>query len=209
MNAVLAPPSAHIRIARQSDIPALARMLGRAFVNDPGFVCFAGSADGRAERIAPLWAALLRFGSNQLSDTYVDDELRGAALWTPPAYDQGSVRDGLRMLPSTARMTGWRGLLRFLSAHEALHRLLAARVPEPSYYLSVLGVEPEHQGRGIGSALMRPVLERCDRDRLPATLQTFTERNLPLYRRNAFEVVAETTIRGTSVRAWLMRRDPA
>ena len=40
---------------------------------------------------------------------------------------------------------------------------------EPAhYYLPVLGVEPEFQGRGFGSALLQPVLARCDRDRVGA-----------------------------------------
>ncbi len=209
MSTVLAPPSVQLRPARAADIPALAAMFGRAFAHDPGFNYLAGEGGGRPERLALLWEGLLRYGSNHLSDTFAEADLRGAALWIPPGRDQGSILDGLHMLPSVANLTGWRGVPRFISAHNALHRLLAQRVPEPNYYLAVLGVEPGHQGRGIGSALMRPILERCDRDRLPATLETFTERNLPLYERHGFEVVLETTIQGMSIAAWLMRRLPA
>ena len=37
-------------------------------------------------------------------------------------------------------------------------------------------MSPELQGRGIGSALMQPVLERCDRDGMPAYLEATTPR---------------------------------
>lgn len=106
-------------------------------------------------------------------------------------------------------MCGWRGLVRIMSAHRVLDERLARQIPEPNYYLSVLGVDPARQGQGIGSALMRPILDRCDQERLPASLATNLERNLRLYGRHGFRVVDEVNIPRTEIPTWLMRRDPA
>jgi GNAT superfamily N-acetyltransferase len=54
-----------------------------------------------------------------------------------------------------------------------------------------MGVTPARQGRGFGTALLRPVLERCHADRAPAYLEASTSRNRALYERNGFEVVEE------------------
>jgi GNAT superfamily N-acetyltransferase len=55
---------------------------------------------------------------------------------------------------------------------------------EPHWYLGGLGVTPDRQGRGHGSALLRVGLERCDRDGLPAYLKASNARNRPLYERH-------------------------
>jgi GNAT superfamily N-acetyltransferase len=42
---------------------------------------------------------------------------------------------------------------------------------EPHHHLAYLGAVPEARGQGRGSALLASVLERCDADRLPASLE--------------------------------------
>ncbi len=74
---------------------------------------------------------------------------------------------------------------------------------EPHHYLPYIGVAPEAQGRGLGSALMRPILDRCDEERLPAYLEATSERNAALYERLGFELRA-----GGSPPLWLMVRPP-
>ena len=79
--------------------------------------------------------------------------------------------------------------------------------PAPHYYLAVLGTDPEAQGRGVGSALMRPVLDACDRDGIPAYLESSKERNIDFYARHGFRVTEEVRMpKGPPV--WPMWRDP-
>ena len=93
-------------------------------------------------------------------------------------------------------------------AIDALEERRRHYVPTPHFYLSALGVEPERQGEGIGTALMQPVLERADREQLAAYLETAAARNVLLYERQRFAVVEELTLPGTDVHGWLMRRIP-
>jgi GNAT superfamily N-acetyltransferase len=77
---------------------------------------------------------------------------------------------------------------------------------EPHYYLFVLGVEPSLQGKGVGSALLGPVLARCDAEGMPAYLETANPRNLPLYERHGFRVRAEFAVPHGGPLTWLMWR---
>jgi len=71
----------------------------------------------------------------------------------------------------------------------------------------VLGTDPQHQGKGIGSALLAPVLAKCDAEGIPAYLESSKERNIPFYRRHGFEVTTELNLKnGPSL--WPMWRDP-
>jgi GNAT superfamily N-acetyltransferase len=62
---------------------------------------------------------------------------------------------------------------------------------EPCWYLPLIGVDPACQGRGYGSALLRYALEQCDRDGMPAYLESSNPRNIPLYQRHGFEIIGE------------------
>ena len=98
----------------------------------------------------------------------------------------------------------------------ALFLALCAAAPAPARaagdaargrYLAILGVEPARQGTGIGAALMRHRLERCDRDGLLAYLESSNPRNVPFYRRHGFEVLDEIQT-GTSPTIFPMLRHP-
>ena len=78
---------------------------------------------------------------------------------------------------------------------------------ESHYYLFLLGTRPEWQGRGLGSSLMAPVLETCDRDRVPAYLEATSERNKQLYLRHGFEVTEEIPLPDGPT-MWPMWRSP-
>ena len=86
-----------------------------------------------------------------------------------------------------------------------LHRKL---VPYPHWYLQVIGVDPAHQGQRLSSRLLRPMLERIDRERLPCALDTNTDKNVAIYRRFGFDVISENKLLGTPVTSFLMLRKP-
>jgi GNAT superfamily N-acetyltransferase len=115
----------------------------------------------------------------------------------------------LRLVPALARLTGWRRVREASAAIEVLEDRRRDHAPMPHYYLSALGVEPELQGTGIGSALIAPTLAAADAAGMPAYLETATARNVLLYERHGFDVVEELILPRTDVHGWLMLRPSA
>ena len=82
-----------------------------------------------------------------------------------------------------------------------------AHPEEPHWYLAVLGTAPEHQGKGVGSALISPILQKCDAEGVPAYLESSKESNIPFYQRHGFEVTGEIKVKNGPT-LWPMWRDP-
>ncbi len=75
---------------------------------------------------------------------------------------------------------------------------------EPHWYLSLLGVDPSHQGHGVGLGLLEYWLAAVEGDHLPSYLETDREENVAFYQRVGFEVQLELTVLETHV--WCMHR---
>jgi ribosomal protein S18 acetylase RimI-like enzyme len=95
-----------------------------------------------------------------------------------------------------------------MTANETMDKIHKARVQEPHWYLMLVGVDPELQGRGVGSAIIREGLARADRESRPCYLETSEARNLGLYERHGFAVLEEATLGKDGPQAWAMRREP-
>jgi GNAT superfamily N-acetyltransferase len=195
-----------VRLATLDEIPELAGVLARAFAHDPFYSYLAGDAPERMQRMRDGWSGILRFGSAHLSHTYTTEDRAGVALWLPPGYRGPSLLDSLRQMPALARLAGWSRLRTVGDAMAALEERRHHHAPQPHFYLSALGVEPERQGTGTGTALMKPVLDRCDREGVAAYLETAAARNVLLYERLGFGVVEQMDLPRTDIRGWLMLR---
>jgi GNAT superfamily N-acetyltransferase len=136
-----------------------------------------------------------------------EGEVVAASLWDPPGHWKIPVMAQLKMAPSLlVRVFGARSFshLRDYARVEALH----AEHTEPHYYLAVLGTDPDHQGKGLGSALMQPILDRCDEEGVGAYLESSKESNIPFYSRHGFEVVSEHVFHQGGPSLWPMWRTP-
>jgi ribosomal protein S18 acetylase RimI-like enzyme len=111
---------------------------------------------------------------------FCSDDYAGAALWLRPGVHPDEERLG-ELMETTASPAAQ-------EAGGAIFEQMAKFHPKkPHWYLPLIGVDPAHQGGGHGDALMRYALERFDRERLPAYLESTNPRNISLYRRHGFE----------------------
>ena len=198
------PDGSDIRKASQAELPQVVDAVAQAFYDDPVFSWLFPDDERRHEslrRAFGLWAERVWMPHHE---SFTTDELIGAAFWLPPETWHLSIPQQLRMTPAMVRILrpreGFR-LMRLLNLIESNHP------HERHYYLPVIGILPEWQGRGFGSALLRPMLDRCDTEHVPAYLEASTHRNRALYERHGFEVTGELSV-GGSPPLWPMWREP-
>jgi ribosomal protein S18 acetylase RimI-like enzyme len=194
-----------LRKGEPGDVEGVAASMARAFDDDPWVDWLVRKDARRAEAILGFFRLTYGRLAMRWRESWVDPELRGAAMWAPPGQWHLSFLGELGALPAFARIVSLR---RVWSVWRATQPIASAHPPEPHWYLLHLGVDPSAQGQGLGAALCRPVLERCDREGSPAYLETAKERNLAFYRKLGFEIVAELPITGGPM-IWGMWRKPA
>lgn len=196
-----------VRPASPSDVQGMSRSLARAFYDDPVWNWFMPNDATRGQQLERMFATLtrkvyLRYGN----DCYTTDGYHGAALWVPPGNGKLSIRDVVRILPGWTKAIGWRELLR---AQRGIDSFEKVHPSEPHYYLSFVGVAPEHQGRGLGTALVRAVLETCDREQKPAYLEATSIGSRTCYERLGFLTGREEHLAADGPPFWTMWRPPA
>jgi ribosomal protein S18 acetylase RimI-like enzyme len=98
---------------------------------------------------------------------------------------------------------GPRALVKYMAADRMLRRM---HPKAPHHYLFVLGVEPELQGRGLGSRLLHELCARADRESLPCYLETDKSSSVRLYQRHGFEVERDESEARLGARFWTMLR---
>jgi GNAT superfamily N-acetyltransferase len=202
---VSVPEPPKIRRASLADVPQLADALARAFHDDPGFSHVLPDPGDRTGRLRLFFETELRGIGIPAGLAWTTDDVVGGAVWMPPDAWRVPVTATLRELRPVARAFGRRLPLAFWSRL----RMEARHPKRPQHwYLAVMGVVPERQGRGLGGELLRPALESLDADGIPAYLESSSPRSRALYQRNGFEVNAEINLPAGGPPLWLMWRDP-
>jgi GNAT superfamily N-acetyltransferase len=172
-----------VRPANEDDHEAAAEALALAFVDDPAWTHLLPSNETRGEQLLAFFTAEIGHLAPRHREVWVTEDGSGAAVWGRPGAWRVPTRETMSQGRPMAAVFG----RRFPLAIWTQLRLERHHPRKPHHwYLHYLGVEPRSQGRGLGTALLAPVLERCDREGTPAHLESSTERNRVLYERNGF-----------------------
>jgi len=111
----------------------------------------------------------------------------GVALWLPPGVtpDEAAL---VSVLQDTVGAAQRDALFSMFEQMNAFHPR------EAHWHLPLIGVDPAHQGKGVGAALLRRVLDACDSQKMLAYLEATSVRNVPLYERHGFEALGRIQV---------------
>jgi GNAT superfamily N-acetyltransferase len=193
-----------VRHAEATDVPALVRMLVRAYMDDPVATWLCRSDRLRARMLEAMYSARLRQMLAHES-VWTNPARSSAAVWTPPGHHQAGIGANARLLGCMLdpRMIA---RLPLLAIGFTRMRRRHPRTP-PHWYLSLLGTDPDARGHGFGSDMLQPVLERCDIDGVGTYLESSKPRNLDFYARHGFQTIGELQL-PQGPKMWPMWREP-
>lgn len=182
--------------------------LSQAFADDPFYqavtVDFAHDSGKRSAVLSRYFELAieeaLRVGEVRISGT------GAAAVWITGKADMAEVDAS-----SAVRSNALRGVLGTLGLdnYRRIGDAMASNVPvhlKTAWYLSILGVHPSQQGKGIAGELLRATLDRADKLGVQCFLETFNPLSLPFYERFGFgqDIRCIETITGRPY--WILSR---
>ena len=186
-------------------------LLGRAFVDDPLWREIFSDPDTRPELLASMFTALTKATVAARGVAETSQELSAVALWLPPGRNVGfgAMVKSRFALPRFALALPADDRKRMLAVLSQLEERKKALMPNPHWYLAAVGVSPDRQGEGLGSALVRSGLRKADMGNVSVYLETETEDNVRFYAHLGFNVIEQVTAAGLDLPVWLMTRLPA
>jgi GNAT superfamily N-acetyltransferase len=195
---------------RPEDVDGAIEILARAFHDDPGALIVEPDPALRPAALTALFAPVVRqalpFG--HVAAARLDGRIVGVATFLPPGHDTATdeemiaagLLEAIAAAPAAAERMG--PMLDFLEAQHV------RAIDGPHWRLEFFGVEPDLQGSGVGSRLIRSGHSVADAAGERCYLETFTQKNVDWYEKRGYRVAIDGVVPGTDVRVWGLVREP-
>ena len=189
-----------IRDANSRELAKVLDTVTLAFAADPLMRWFYPGSDAYLNDFRRLIEAYCGTSVDQ-GATFVADDLGGAALWMPPGLEVDEDKLGA-IVEDSIRPEIQDEFMALMAEMDRYH-------PHdyPCWYLAVIGVDGYHQGKGLGSLLLKHTTRMLDESGTPAYLESSNPANISLYQRHGFEIMGEIRI-GSAPLVTPMLRQP-
>jgi len=198
---------------KKGDVKRAAEVLGRAFYNEPLALSAYREEERDRDGLLYFYQSGVRYGLRYGECYASSPEIEGIALWVtsnkyPVTFWRTLRSSSPWIMFNMMRRIGIKRLksMEHIGKHQdEAHKQLA---PFEHYFLMVLGVDPEHQGKGHASELLKPMFARLDEKRIPCYTDTLTEKNAQMYEHLGFHVLEKSDISDTDFTSWALLREP-
>jgi len=196
-----------VRIAEPRDVPSIAATLTVATA-ESRWARWALPADGRVQRLTRLHELVAGHRGVATGTTWVTDDVSAVAAWEAPDATPGTAPVPADVAAALAREVPrlHADRARTLAATDTV--VSAVRPAEPHWWLATVGTRPSARRQGLAVAVLTPVLQRCDADRVPAAVAVHTWANVRWLRRLGFAVVENSHTTDDQLPLYVLVRPP-
>ncbi|MHA1943205.1 MAG: GNAT family N-acetyltransferase [Candidatus Thorarchaeota archaeon] len=184
-------------------------VLIRAFWDDPLNV-YLFPDETKRKRFLPAFFEFRLKQGKLCGEVYTtSDEVEGVAIWKYyQKIDTTLWRiirlGGLKMM----RRSGLSLTRRMMKINDFVSKRRNEYATPPYMHLGPIAVDPEKQGKGYGSKLIRPMLTHLDEMKWHCYLEAQSESNVSLYEHFGFVVLNKGVVPDTEIPHWDMMRPP-
>ncbi len=184
----------------EDQIEAASRVAARALHDDPlSIYCYPDPIEKKIKSVIQC-ETLIILGILSGEVYTISGDIQSVAVWNPYRITDLKIskqskeiirklRKLRREMPSDRLFTERYGIVT-----EIFNSLHNEHANFPHWYLTIIAVDPLHQGKGYASMLLRAKLREIDKQNVPCYLNTQNENNVPLYEHFGFELVGKTKV---------------
>lgn len=190
----------------------LSEALYHSLIDDPFYFTLEKSISGNKlerEEMMMRYMDYSMLEGEQFGQVFIPTEHQyGASIWLGPLEEKALEQlksDKKEFLIAHLGQSAWQcydAIVKYMSSKSS------SLIPHDAWYLSIVGLEPAHQSKGLGSGLITPVLKTTDNAGSMTYLETFTPRNMKFYERLGYATVASFNEPITGSPYWIMTRQP-
>lgn len=169
--------------AELNDKERVVGILAQAFDTSPGINAIIKNDGKRIFRIKKLME--YAFDTSYLyGDIFLSDDKNACAILRFPERKKNWLKSIWLLLGLTFYSVGFFRIKRILGIEEVRKRI--RHTTDPIAYLWFIGVDPVHQGMGVGDRLLNEIIEYSTKMHRPIYLETAIIRNVPWYKKFGF-----------------------
>lgn len=183
------------------DYSAGCELLGEAFREDP---IWCRILEDQPEKFPLIFGVPLKYTLKYGKVYAPTSQLDGIAAWLGSPYPDMTFWRMLRsgsIIPAMKLGSKIGG--KISKVFKIIEEDRKSLMKTPYVYLYVIGVHPSKQGQGMGTFLVKSMLEALPPD-IPVYLETETEIDVKFYKKLGFEVVKEITVPVLDLPMWEM-----
>ncbi len=196
-------------------IQTVASVLADSFLDDPLMLATFDGISGRREIVYRQGLLQARYFARSHEMHFADGDARAFLIGIDSRAENSLQETWLywRIFLTTIAMLQLKEIKAGLANYGRIMSVLSFDwqkkfVTGAYYHIKIIAIARELRGSGAFRRLMTPVLASCDRNNLPAILETHNPANLPIYERFGFELVLTKESPKTDLKQYCMVRMP-
>ena len=176
---------------KESDVPRICDILSDAFHNDPMWQYLIPNEQTRSKILHKFFMLMVKYSLIYGEGYKIGYPAQGVAIWLNPKQ-QKIFLTGLRKMGGIKLLHYWKYINKLRKTDRVNSKLHKKYAPKMHQYLFLLAIDPKSQGKGYAASLIRPQLQKFDRENVPVYLETNNPRNVPIYEHFGFKVLSHS-----------------
>ncbi len=194
-----------IQKLEKNQIKDAAEIFAKAMMNDELHVFFFPDQASRFEKLVYLYEFKLELQYRKCIVT--SRKLEGLAIWEKPGQQHSGLSlsemfNGLKLI----WQCGIVSLIKMIKYQTWASKTRDKLINQPYWYLDVVIVNPEHQGKGFASQLIKPILLEAEKNHQEVYLETQNKNNILIYDKYGFSLIKEIKLPNTDIIQYCMKK---